>query len=217
MAFQRPSILLLALSACASSQSAFPMPPAFSPVEDAPLTIGHPGYVAPEPERSPHKRVLPETPGTRRELGIWAAAPWTDDGPAILLGTPLPFPDGASSEPDRAVTRMCAFTLENRDARPVPSISRGAWSVEARACIAARAYLHCARRMVEDYERGKTAVVLVSKEFERRVMKTADTAQEFEKTSCRNVSLPGEASPYLDALLREWDIAHEANMAGRHK
>lgn len=75
-------LILLFLTACATSapsryeQGAFrPAPPVFVPSQDAPHTVGQPGYVTPpasQPERSPHTRVLPETPETRREPGLWA-------------------------------------------------------------------------------------------------------------------------------------------------
>ncbi len=81
-------LLLFLLSGCAANQSALPLPPEFSPTEDAPIFIGHPGTTAPEPEKSPHRRLLPQTPASRREAGIWAgdepkqAAP----RPALKIG-----------------------------------------------------------------------------------------------------------------------------------
>ncbi len=46
--------------------------PEFDPAFDAPITTGQPGFATSRPERSTHTRVLPETPQSRREAGIWA-------------------------------------------------------------------------------------------------------------------------------------------------
>lgn len=86
-------ILLLLLTSCAANQSAFPVAPPFNPATDAPITIGHPGYVAPEPPpRSPHKRVLPQTPETRREDGLWAtSAPPLRQHTFLIYDEVIPF------------------------------------------------------------------------------------------------------------------------------
>jgi len=84
-------LLLLLTASCATS----PAPRAHRPayycdgleVSCPPEAFAHPGYTPrgtglpeyrptaeePEVERSPHKRLLPQTPETRREAGIWAA------------------------------------------------------------------------------------------------------------------------------------------------
>jgi len=89
-------LLILLLSACAANQSAFPVAPPFSPVLDAPVTVGQPGYVGEleRAPRSPHKRVLPQTPETRKEAGIWAANAPSQTEP-VLLGVRLPVPPDA--------------------------------------------------------------------------------------------------------------------------
>jgi hypothetical protein len=74
-------------SACVSSQEAPTVygqgivrpvrPPTFRPVDDAPHKTGQPGHVpgvrvAPEPQPKP-TRLLPQTPETARQPGIWAS------------------------------------------------------------------------------------------------------------------------------------------------
>lgn len=133
---------LLLVLGCAGSQSAFPLPPAFSPVEDAPITVGHPGYVTPEPERSPHKRVLPETPRTRREPGIWASDSSEPVGTLSVLGIPLPGPKLGGE--DDAAAKWCAtsMALALHDRADVASrlISRTA---RDRKCVVLDVYAAC--------------------------------------------------------------------------
>lgn len=53
-----------------------PRPPPFNPAQDAPHTVGQPGHLAPPVRPQPNPvpgRVLPQTPETRREPGIWAS------------------------------------------------------------------------------------------------------------------------------------------------
>jgi hypothetical protein len=72
--------------------------PTFNPVEDAPHTVGQPGYVG-RPEslpRSPNKRILPQTPETRQEPGLWAGdepmASLSNQREPKILGLIAPFP-----------------------------------------------------------------------------------------------------------------------------
>lgn len=77
----RAAYIAVLFAACAALRGEYrqgapmpPRPPAFNPGQDAPYVIGQPGYVgAPESlPRSPYTRVLPQTPKTRREAGVWA-------------------------------------------------------------------------------------------------------------------------------------------------
>jgi len=108
---------LLLLTSCATAhrttyhQSAFPGAAEFSAAEDAPHTMGQPGYAG-EPEKVPRgtdRRLLPQTERTRREPGIWAG-----DGPKAingrmpdLLDVVFPLPDGVSQE-DVPALAQCA-------------------------------------------------------------------------------------------------------------
>lgn len=103
--------LAVVISACATDGAAptiygqgipvAPRPPAFSPTLDAPITTGQPGYIGPAENlpRSPYGRMLPQTPETRKEAGIWAANS-PKDAPAVHLDDDLsiPLPENASPE-----------------------------------------------------------------------------------------------------------------------
>jgi hypothetical protein len=149
-------LLVLVLSACASQQPATynqgafrpPPPPAFNPTTDAPITIGQPGHRDPAAlPRSHHGRVLPQTPDTRREPGIWAATDAPPTGPLEVLGVKIPLTgDDAKADPRSAHLRRCAgeltmltasmpgFAAEDLDASLGPA---------SRRCLAARAMVAC--------------------------------------------------------------------------
>lgn len=137
------SLLLLALCACAGPPRTYrqgaPMAPAFSPMEDAPHTLGQPGYVEPSGiPRSPYIRVLPPT----KEPGLWASsAPRTV--PAVrLIGEVLAL--DTDPQEDTAPAISCAlraqavFETDEALAERVLSISS-----EARGCLAALVLLEC--------------------------------------------------------------------------
>jgi hypothetical protein len=92
----RSVVLLCLVSALAYGQSATPPgAPAFSAVESAPHTVGQPGHLAPEAvPRSPHARILPETPETRREAGVWAGDEEAPEPRVLVLeGVRIPIPE----------------------------------------------------------------------------------------------------------------------------
>lgn len=185
-------LLILLLSACATSSTEYRQgapgvpavrPPAMRPGYGAPM-LGQPGVTAPGVPRSPHNRVLPPT----KEPGLWAAdaprASGTDDAPT-LYGIVLPFPEGATSDEDRAITRACARDLVDVSEGLnfnilVPQNFRPA-GVQ---CLAARLYLACATRMEETYKRERDAFVRMDKGLERRLAATKRRAHEFAKALC---------------------------------
>lgn len=126
--------LLLLLCGCAGMQGIpmAPSAPAFSPVEDAPITIGQPGYVGHEPERSPHKRMLNQTPETMREPGIWAGdAPDTQIHSA--LGVALPAADNPGIE---SAANACS-QMYMEVFHEIPDLAKEALRLteEQRACL----------------------------------------------------------------------------------
>jgi hypothetical protein len=151
----RLTLLLLALCSCAPAtprtyaQGApiAPRPPAFNPTTDAPHTVGQPGYLAPhvEPEPGPkHGRVLPQTPDTRREPGIWAGGkpPATGAG-VVVLETIILLPEPDEQEP-MAMARSCANDINAvPSADPLLRRSISAIPREERECLAASVFLAC--------------------------------------------------------------------------
>lgn len=135
-------LFLLLLAGCSANQGAFPVAPPFTPSMDAPIVVGQPGYVG-EPERaprSPHKRVLPETPETMRQPGIWAATdPFT---PTILDVEVPPTPD--VSDVTRAAEHRCVADYADVFFRS-EELARRAFrhSPAQRRCIAAALFAEC--------------------------------------------------------------------------
>lgn len=152
----RLSTLLLAvfLAACANPpprgstlEQGAPMPvrpPAFNPTTDAPHTVGQPGYVPQALPRSPHSRVLPETPVTRRAPGIWAG-----DGPRVvtmtppaILGVALPLPEPEDGSIIADIEVECARTMGDALSRSTSAYRR--LNIVQTQCLAARLFFACA-------------------------------------------------------------------------
>lgn len=153
------ALAVLFLCACASSppQRKFTycdgleacVPEVFTPPGYIPAGVGLPEYRPVEDEpvapRSPYARVLPQTPQTRREAGLWAGneprAAIEDYNPAIL-GIVLPVPD---IEPryDKAsrwscVARVARYADEEAERRGGANFSES-----VRGCMAAQVVLSC--------------------------------------------------------------------------
>jgi hypothetical protein len=82
--------------------------PTFNPTTDAPHTFrpGQPSPVQPGPRPA---RVLPQTPDTRKEPGIWAANP-PEDKPVVTFNWDVPVPE----DDDEAASRIkaCAAVMK---------------------------------------------------------------------------------------------------------
>lgn len=138
-------MLLLLLASCAANQSAFPVAPPFNPMTDAPITIGHPGYVdsSPKPERSPYKRVLPQTPQTRKEAGIWASDAQVGRPAPTLLSMPVPLPPNGEDQQVDTLAYRCAATM-NSAAEDIGIRSvLHAVQKESRQCLSMQLYHYC--------------------------------------------------------------------------
>jgi hypothetical protein len=197
-------VCALFLSACgAHNQSAVPFPPTFEPEADAPITIGHPGYVAPEPERSPHKRVLPETPDTRREPGIWAARDDLPDGgplpkanptwpnPPVFLSVPLPYTPVTGTDEDRYYARKCAWLLTAF--QPHVAVDVSGLNPYQRRCLVARAYSACMATIEQPS-------VSKNEYFMMHINATRKRAKDFEKEACEEEALAPETDAFLRGL-----------------
>jgi hypothetical protein len=147
---------VVAITACTSPESSefhkgtLTRPP---PAPAARPGVGAPMYGQPGPQmhpRSPHGRVLPETPETRKGPGIWAAHP-PDDAPTITFNWDVPVPEDDDEAAEQL--RKCAKTMEGASARTlqkhdVERLDR--ININWRLCWPHMAVLHCI-----DRERGK--------------------------------------------------------------
>lgn len=133
--------LLLLLTSCSGVQGipVAPRPPAFSPVTDAPITIGQPGTqprgVAIEPNPKP-SRALPESPETRRGPGIWASKEPETDPTISVLGVPLWAPD-ADTDVMGVYHRCAAMANTATSVKSIPAAER------LRMCLAPLLIYHC--------------------------------------------------------------------------
>jgi hypothetical protein len=165
------AVLILLLSACASGheyhQGAYrPAPPVFVPSQDAPHTF-RPGRLSPVQPGPKPTRVLPETPETRREPGIWASgggdAPgWNDPAPRIaVLDVEIPMPPEIVTAWDAMLAVQCSMRADVglRTEHRLLARLRG-MTPQERRCLAAAAFTHCAIRIGQRLQRhieGKVA------------------------------------------------------------
>jgi hypothetical protein len=145
---------LLLLSACGPSARGplvLPPPPALRPGHGLPTYDPTSPQVKPEPGPTP-RRVLPQTPDTRRGPGIWASEtpPTAERGPEIF-GTP-PLEPEHSNPGHVAEMSHCANMM--RRASEMAGEDGSGLTARGRKCVAARLYLVCA----EDWEKHATDV-----------------------------------------------------------
>lgn len=154
--------------------------------------MGQPGYVG-RPEdvpRSPHKRVLPETPSTRKGPGLWAGdgpmnSAANDDAEPTFLGVTLPSPEETESPYWKQPASLCAIMLtgmlDNSDAKETaPKLP-----LEERRCIAASSYIICLAQLIDGtkhdrYPQWSDAREAVSKALLRSLW----TARAFHAKAC---------------------------------
>ena len=210
--------LVLLLAGCSSGPSVYrqgipiaPGAPAFNPATDSPVTTGQPGYVGPAEQipRTPHGRVLPQTPTTRREPGLWAgdapqaSMPWVDREP-IILGTVLPEPNDDLLV--RTQIRRCAYLADALfDVRMHPH-DRIAEGRDMRACLAAHAWRHCAVSDLADLDRARTKGVISLRMIEAALRRDLQRAEDFVRQQCRDDMGDNEwLIHWKDDLTNQWE------------
>lgn len=140
-------LLLMLLAPLAHAQPARPPAPRFVPSQDAPHTVGQPGHTKPTPAVEPGpqpKRVLPETPETRRGPGIWAGDRSPPASVEILL-VPIPLPS-FDEDPSLHILGAIECTERLADALlDVPAHRTAAQRLTTgeRECAAAMMLLRC--------------------------------------------------------------------------
>jgi hypothetical protein len=201
-------LLPLLFLACASSTPAQyergtyrPAPPAFSPTQDAPHTVGQPGHLHQPQEypRSPHARVLPSSP----EPGLWAgdipqASKSTAAKPS-LLGVPLPGFPVSETEEDYGLARVCTLMWDQAlpGSKLVDKVN--ALRPEAKRCMVAWMFHTCARALEElDDVKSKDGVVLLW--MRRNLSKIKQSADDFTRKACKEATLPDDQRRLLERL-----------------
>jgi hypothetical protein len=204
--------LLFLLAACASSTPtqyaqgvpALPRAPAFNPTLDAPITTGQPGYVGPAENlpHSPHRRVLPETPDTRKEPGLWAAEPPTSatgDVPEIL-GLALPPLDLDDSAESLANQKDCADRWAKVLRQSGLGRQRPKMPPAEQRCAAALMYVLCWKEegLLADSLRLYTGSNVHSLDFQRLQAAREAVATSLFNTHCSQKHLSPDGLGWLN-------------------
>lgn len=192
--------LLLTLGACTTSSSHRELRDGV-PVQRAPVFVA-PGYTptgaglpeympsgeaTPRVPRGTDKRMLPETPASRREAGMWAGdetrASIEDLTPPKLLDVVLPSAPNATAE-EQAMTRTCASQMDYALLRSGhEAVARNAL-LAPRQCIAALLYQYCAQRVVDNYTEKQSRGEMFDREFQRRALAMKHAADTFVGGAC---------------------------------
>jgi hypothetical protein len=202
-------LLPLLFLACASSTPAHyergtyrPAPPAFSPTQDAPHTVGQPGHLRAPQEypRSPHARVLPPSP----EPGLWAG-----DGPQAskgtiakpsLLGIALPGIPVSETQTDVGPALGCAALWNDSLADTGLAEKVNSLKPDAKRCMVARMFLTCARVIAKwDDDSSKDGVVVLLARQKRAKLRQA--ADDFVREACDGVPDTADQRRLLDRMV----------------
>lgn len=209
-------LVYMALVACAGSglpreyrQGAVvaPRAPVFNPTLDAPVTTGQPGHVAPaKMPRSPYGRVLPETPETRKEPGIWAGNVERLPVTPVIGGVQIPFPDGAEDDAAQNPTRVCALSIGAvlNDVQGGVGASLLALPAGARECMAARLFATCATT----YHQRLARHVLARNSAEEiaRWAVTATHAERLRARACDGVTFDIPTDTIISSVEAMWTV-----------
>lgn len=204
--------VVLLLTACASQtarttyrQGAFPTPAEFSPVEDAPHTMGQPGYAG-EPQRLPRgtdRRILPQTPETRREAGVWSASAPDASGEMVsILG--FAFAPATVNPEARTAAGICADSIAKAAASSQRTIFPSRLNEDARRCVAARMFWHCAHNMNAAWQSAKTNGQRYDAEMVKAWAATETTARAAVKAACSGVPVD-DVDEWTVPIAKTWN------------
>lgn len=235
-------LLLLLLSACSSAPKRHVYycdgvetcpPEAFTHPGYTPAGAGLPEYLpteeVPKAPRSPHKRLLPETPKTRREAGIWAGdiarASINDPAPPVsVLGVNIPHHPDVKTAGDAYSATACAMSINlaaQNDTSLMAQVQ--ALSLEQRKCVAAAAYLQCTHGLTQrqeqfawrDWRNQSEAKRQRTVSIQQKMVSTADAAARFLLSVCpespdpelvRLAATLNHSAPDPFTLLSPWDL-----------
>jgi hypothetical protein len=212
IAMTRPIILALAISACVSPSTTYergtlrPLPARPQP-KVGPTYDPHVAPLPPQPQPKPG-RVLPQTPETQREPGLWAAnIPDDDDslGGTRLGGMEIPYPLDAAMPHDKAPARMCGLTM-------TATIERGGFSQRwlshnphVRHCLSARLYERCAAHLLKRHDKALADGYAVNPRDYAAAKSTDATARDFRADACHRISVSPDGDALVAHIGAEWE------------
>jgi hypothetical protein len=147
--------------------------------------------------------VLPQTPDSRKEPGIWAAGPGGAPEP-LLLRILLPLPPDAETETDKGAVLQCAQMMTGILALARAHEAALALPPPVRTCLAARLYLACAEGMVADLDDAAREAWHYSREHMVAAKKMRKMAEGFHKAACRDTSVRKPSDDIAEAAIREF-------------
>lgn len=209
-------LALLLLCACSSGgeyrRGTHVRPPAFHPAQDAPHTVGQPGHLQPRTEypRSPHTRVLPQTPETARRPGLWSAtasntAPKRSPGDPIpnmqVLDVQVPHHAEARDGWDTSPTEQCAASNEFVFMAGDGSLAARAYrlSADQRACLVALAQVSCVEEIFVRFSEAARAAG-VNPPLMPWMAKAVESAREWAAKACSRRQETPEVRAILEAM-----------------
>lgn len=188
-----------------------PRPPAFNPTTDAPITVGQPGHIAPRPRVEPgpkHGRVLPQTPETRREPGLWAPKPPTASlpvEPPQILGVTPPVPGQLRMPDDGHARSICAHPMEVALKRVDHSNSLTRLAEDKRRCLAMHAYTTCLTRLLMAIEHAQDIGGGFQAGLIPHIKATVNVGTQALRTACAGVTLDDSHTDLINKALAEWE------------
>lgn len=199
-----------------------PRPPLVRPVVNEPYfpTPGATPEGAGLPgERVPGARVEPVKPSPNKSVKAVGAGPelWAADGaprasadklPAIF-GIAFPYPPSATVPDARRWSDLCGTTMDNTAKQGGADAAFSKYPAHIRMCLAAEAYLYCAKgldRLFRDLSGGK----VLAKADARAVLDMEAHARMLVSFNCRHRDQTDPLEPSLLALYAEWEAAVRA-------
>jgi hypothetical protein len=178
-----------------------PAPP-YSPARAAPITVGQPGMAPPSNyPRSPPGRVLPESPASRREPGLWGSEPpqgsmW--HGFPRLLDVAIPIPSEAAEDPHYLrIVNGCVYLIGMALGETDLYRQASELDLPARRCLVARLQLHCSEG-IEKHLREKSSPLLASQQRAR------EEDEKFRREACRGVKPDDFPDHIFGMVSRRW-------------
>lgn len=232
------AVLLLLLAACSAPQPTYQKgayrpvrAPTFHPTEDAPNPYAPPQVrpMPPQPQPKP-KRLLPQTPETRRGPGIWGTEPPRGDyheltrhlGDPIpeiaLFKVPIPLPPDAKDAVDTLPIEWCAKEMARRADDAVLGARIYMLPPGERRCLVAHLLDACLQRERDGtridrlHAAGHGGAQRSDTDLWLRVEKmAAESGRRFRDTAC---SKPGLWSPAVDQLILDF-ASHDGRLNGK--
>lgn len=221
----RSILFALLLTSCASGPSEFhkgatpTRAPSFNPTTDAPHTVGHPGHLRPEAlPRSPHTRVLPQTPETHAQPGLWATKASADEAhdppewmtrPPIALGWHIPLLMNDREEYLNDVfqypIRRCAAMIDEVVRTVIPHDELAALSGDERRCVVALLNSHCLMLDLKRIEEARALGRTIKEETKEWLNRRASSATQFTKEACTRGD-KGRIKPVVQRAQDRWHL-----------